>query len=98
MKNGIGFVTFEVLTFKMHNVYNVISDMEVRFPNHLFSVDEGNAIGFWVATISRGTRQMTIEMEIDHIQESVMVAVLHNQGFMRTEFTRLLDSLLNAFD
>jgi len=72
--------------------------MEVRFPNHIFRVDEGNAIGFWVATIARGNRQMTIEMEIDYHQASVMVAVLHNQGFMRSEFTRLLDSLLNSFD
>jgi hypothetical protein len=75
-----------------------MSDMEVRFPSHIFTIDEGNAIGFWVATIRRGNRQMTVEMEIDYNQESVMVAVLHNQGFMRSEFTRLLDSLLNSFD
>ena len=82
----------------MHNIFNVISDMEVRFPSHTFSVAESHNTGFWVAIITRGNRNMTIELDIDYHQESVMVAVLHNQGFMRSEFTRILDSLLNSFD
>ena len=75
-----------------------MSDMEVRFPNHTFSVSESQTSGFWIAIITRGNRNMTIELDIDYQQESVMVAVLHNQGFMRCEFSRILDSLLNSFD
>ena len=81
------------------NIYNVVADMRIRWPNHSWAEPQSpNNNGFYIVRIERGNREMTIELEIDYDGESVIACVLENRGFERREFTPLMNAFMNAFD
>jgi len=81
------------------NLFDVIADMRVRWPNHTWGnpyIPVNNNL--WLVRIERGNRMMTVELDIDYHAESVIACVLENRGFERREFTPLMNAFMEAFD
>ena len=88
-----------IIPMGIKNLFDVIDDLRVRWPNHLWSNPYSpNNNSFWIVRIERGNRQMTVELDIDYNSASVIACVLHNHGFERREFTPLMNAFMEAFD
>jgi hypothetical protein len=83
----------------MKHIYNIVSDMEIEFPNLEFQTGFKNGL-YYVTIWSRiqSWKHMNVELIINEPQESVIASLLTNTGFQRREFTTILDYLLNSFD
>ena len=80
----------------------VIQDMELRFPLLDFQVTSSNTgPSFWwvhVRDRNNNVKFMRIEVDVHYEQESVIASLIENNGFLRKEFTLIMDSFLNSFD
>ena len=79
----------------------VIHDMRLRFPLLDFQVTSSNTgPSFWWVHVRdpNNVKFMRIEVDVDYEQESVIASLIENNGFLRKEFTLIMDSFLNSFD
>jgi len=84
----------------MLSLNQVIYDMRIRFPLLQFQItlsDNGPKF-YWVYIRSSNQVYMKVELNINEDEESVIACIIENHGFMRKDFTIIMDSLLNSFD
>jgi hypothetical protein len=86
----------------MRGLNQVFQDMQARFPLLDFQITasySGPSFSWvHVRDPNNNVKFMRIEVDINYDQESVIASIIENNGFMRKEFTLIMDSFLNSFD
>ena len=80
----------------MRSVDNVITDMRVRFPGYQFEIETSGHMSFMTVRSSPG-HFMTVELDIDYGQDSIVACVMNNFKFGNSNMALVLDTMFAVF-